>query len=377
MRIFGVRLAEIRLPLREAFASRADLRAERRILLVEIRGSEGAVGWGECVAGETPAYTSETTETAWHVLTRWILPGLPGREVLDPVEILAPVRWIRGHRMALAAVEMACWDLQAKELGLPLRELLGAEDVPIRSAIAIGLQPDREGLLRRVRDAVERGYALVKLKVDPAVGLDHLRIVRAELPDLPLAIDANGGWAGRDPEELAELDDLGLELIEQPLGRMDFVGHARLQERLRTPICLDESLTGEDELRLALHLGACRAASIKPGLVGGLRTARRMHDLAREAGVPMRIGGMLESGIGRAHNLALAALPGFSIPGDVSESARYWERDVVVPPLSFDEGRMPPTRGVGIGVEPDRARIDALTVRELRFGELAGAGGGG
>jgi O-succinylbenzoate synthase len=224
--------------------------------------------------------------------------------------------------------------------------------------------------LERIAAALEAGYSAVKLKVEPGREIEVAGAARDRFPDVPLAVDANGAYAGHDGKGLEILDDLGLLWIEQPLGRMDFLGHARLQERLRTPICLDESIGSSDELQLALTLGACKAVSIKPGQVGGHGPARELHDLCLARGVPIRCGGMLESGIGRAHNLALATLPGFTLPGDISESRRYWERDLVVPEFELDQGRMTPSPLPGIGVAPDLSHIRESTVRRAIFGTI-------
>jgi len=371
VRITGAELIEVRMPLREPFISSAGPRSERRVLLLRVRGDEGHEGWGECVAGETPAYSPETTETAWHVLNRFILPGFVGRDVLDPVEILGSSRWIRGHHMALAAAEMACWDLQARELGMPLRELLGGEDEGVPVAIVLGVHVDSGALVARVEEVLDSGYAMVKLKVGPGHDIEPVRTLRKRFPTLPLAADANGAYTLEDLPRLRELDEFALVMLEQPLPPAAWLEHARMQSTMQTPICLDESITGEAELRLALELEACRMVSLKPGLVGGLRIARRMHDLCRDRGVPLRCGGMLESGIGRAHNLALASLPGFVVPGDLSESRRYWVQDLVTPEFELVGGLMPPAQGAGIGVEPKLGRIQEFAVRRTGFGDLA------
>lgn len=331
---------------------------------------EGFEGWGECVAGETPAYSCETTETAWHALTTFILPALIGSEPEGPDEILAPVAWIQGHAMAKATAEMAAWDLQAREQSVPLWDLLGGSDEGVPVALVVGLQSDETALLRRIEEGVDRGYALVKLKIKPGRDIATLRSVRRNFPDLRLAVDANGAYSTGDRALLESVDDFGLAFLEQPLAREDLTGHARLQAGLRTPICLDESITSKEQLELALELGACRMVSLKPGQVGGFGVARALHDHCLTSDIPVRCGGMLETGIGRAHTLALATLPGFTIPGDISESRRYWNRDLVDPEWELQAGRMVPHPGPGIGVQPDEDRIEELTVRRTGFGSL-------
>jgi len=370
VRLVGAELLEVRLPLREVFTISSGSRRDRRILLLRVRSGEGTEGWGECVAGEDPSYSYETTETAWHTLSSFLLPPLISREFLGPEEIRAPMAWVRGHRMAKAGIEMALWDLQAKELGVPLWELLGGSGDPIPVGVSVGLQPSDEELLRKVEGYLERGYARIKLKIKPGRDVAMIRRVRERFPDTSLLADANSAYTLADRERLAELDELDLMMVEQPLGDEDYLDHAELQAGLRTPICLDESIRSEGDARLAISLGACRIVNVKPGRVGGLLEARAIHDLCRERGVPVWCGGMLESGIGRAHNLALASLPGFTLPGDISESRRYWERDLVTPEFSLEGGRMPLPSGPGIGVEPDLERIRSLTVRRLGFGTL-------
>lgn len=370
MRISGLELIEIRLPLREPFTASFGSRSHRRILLLRVEGCEREEGWGECVAGEDPSYSYETTETAWHILNRFILPALLGREIQGPEELAAVSAAVRGHPMAKATVEMAVWDLQAKEIGVPLWELLGGSGAPIPVGVSVGIQPDDDALLRKADEYLARGYARVKLKIKPGRDVDTVRAVRERFPAAQLSVDANAAYTLADASRLKELDAFDLLMVEQPLGHQDFADHARLQELLDTPICLDESIRSEGDARLALELGACQVVSVKPGPVGGLAGARAIHNLCDERGVPAWCGGMLESGIGRAHNLCLATLPGFSLPGDISESRRYWDRDIVNPEFTLDEGRMTPLVEPGIGVEPDRDRIRRLAVRHVAYGRL-------
>jgi o-succinylbenzoate synthase len=366
MKIDALELREIRLPLREPFAISSGSRQDRRILLLTLR-AEGVEGWGECVAGEDPGYSYETTDTAWHVLTTHLLPGLPGREILGPEECLAHAPHVRGHPMARATVEMATWDLTARAIGVSLRELLGADERPVPVGVSVGLQPDDATLLQKVEGYLDEGYLRVKIKIRPGRDVEMLQAVRDRFPELALMADANSAYTLADLSLLKELDELGLTMIEQPLGHEDLLDHAALQAELATPVCLDESIRSTADLRLALHLGSGRVINIKPGRVGGLAEARDVHDLSRDAGIPVWCGGMLESGIGRGFNVALAGLPGFTLPGDLSGSRRYWHEDIVTPEWVPDAGWMSPVEGPGIGVEPRLARIDALTHRSVRF----------
>jgi len=367
VRLQSFHLRELRLPLREVFEISSGARQARRILLLTVR-AEGAEGWGECVAAEDPGYSYETTDTAWHVLTDFLLPRLVGHEVEGPEEILHPVAWVRGHRMARAAVEMAAWDLQAKLIGVPLWELLGGRGEPVRVGVSVGLQQGDDILLRKVEGFLDEGYARIKLKIKPGRDVEMVRKVREHFPDALLMADANSAYTLADAPIFGELDDLDLLMIEQPLGHEDLLDHAALQARIRTPICLDESIRSLEDVRLALELDATRIINIKPGRVGGLASSRAIHDECRRRKIPVWCGGMLESGVGRAHNLALATLPGFTLPGDISASRRYWERDIVVPEFELQDGAMVPPDGPGIGVEPDLDRIGELTVREWTSG---------
>jgi o-succinylbenzoate synthase len=366
MRIERAELREIPLRLKEYFEISSGGKQDRRILLLTLHG-EGLEGWGECVAGEDPAYSYETTETAWHLLNDFILPRVVGREAADPEDALAPVAWIRGHRMAKAAVEMAAWDLAARLDGVSLSRKLGGVRSSVPVGVSVGIQKTDEALLAKVAGYVEEGYARVKIKIKPGRDVEMLAGVREAFPDLPLMADANSAYKLADAPRLKELDALKLMMIEQPLSYDDFLDHARLQEQLDTPVCLDESVESVGDLRLALELGSCRIVNIKPGRVGGHASSRRIHDLMGAHGMPVWCGGMLESGVGRAHNVALASLEGFTLPGDISASRRYWEWDIVAPEFEVVEGAMAVPAGVGIGVTPDVERIESLTVRRATF----------
>lgn len=362
MRVSRAVLREVPLQLKEFFEISSGGTQARRVLLLSLE-ADGVAGWSECVAGEAPGYSYETTETAWHVLTRWLLPQVVGTEAEDGRD-LCPAPWLRGHPMARAAVEMAGWDLEAKRRGVPLCDLIGGEARTVPVGVSIGLQKSDTDLLARVDAYLSEGYRKIKLKIKPGRDVEMLRAVRERFKDAPLMADANSAYAlSRDLPRLREMDDLGLMMIEQPLNHEDLIDHAQLQRNIDTPVCLDESIRSEGDARLALHLRAGRIVNIKPGRVGGLRSSMAIHDVCLAAGWPVWCGGMLESGIGRAHNVALATLPGFTIPGDISDSKRYWEEDIVHPEFEMDDGMMPVPDGPGIGVEPRMERIEALTAR--------------
>jgi len=359
-------LRELRLALREYFEISSGGMRERRILLLTLY-SDGLEGWGECVAPEEPNYTYENTATAWHTLTNFLLPAMVGMEWDHPTRVLGPVAWIRGHRMAKAGAEMAAWDLWARSRGESLAQAVGGKREEVRVGVSVGLKPTDDELMDAVNSYVEAGYARVKIKIKPGRDIEMLARLRERFPDTQLMADANSAYRLSDSPRLRELDPLGLMMIEQPLRHDDYLDHAMLQQELATPVCLDESIRSAGDTSLALSLGSCRVINIKPGRVGGIGESRRIHDLALASGLPVWCGGMLESGIGRAHNLAVASLPGFSLPGDISESRRYWEQDIVEPEFVMNRGTMRVPTGPGIGVGIDEGRIRALTVREARF----------
>ncbi len=370
--IVGITLREIRLPLREPFQISSGTVSERRIALLELRDGNGVTAWSECVAGETPNYSPETIDTAWIAITQWVAPRVLSRPMKAPGDVHVSLeRDIRGHAMAKAAVEMGIWGLEAQRLGMPLARLIGGTRSEIAVGISLGIQHSPDALVARARAALAEGYRKIKIKIKPGADVAYVAAVRSALgPDAPLMADANNAYALDAADSLIALDALGLMMIEQPLAWDDLVRHADLQKRLRTPLCLDESITSLDRAQDMVRLGSGRIVNIKPGRVGGFTSSIAIHDFCEEKAVPVWCGGMLESGIGRAYNVALASLPNFVKPGDVSPSSRYWERDVVTPEWTMTNGMMRvPLDRPGIGVDVDRDRIDDLTVREEVLGE--------
>jgi o-succinylbenzoate synthase len=365
MRIQSVELREIRLPLREPFRISSGAVTERRILLLRLTAADGAEAWSECVAGEEPNYSPETVDTAWLAIRAWLAPRLLNREIAGgraADAILA--QGVRGHRMARAALEMGVWELEARQAGIPLARLLGGTRTHIDVGISLGIQATPAALLERARAALAAGYRKIKLKIQPGSDIEYVAAVRDALgPDAALMVDANNAYAPSDAALLVRLDAFGLTMIEQPLDHEDLLRHAELQRMLRTPLCLDESITSADRAEDMIRLAAGRIINIKPGRVGGFTQSIAIHDLCARAGIPVWCGGMLESGIGRGYNVALASLPNFSLPGDVSPSARYWARDIVRPEWTMESGRVRVPDGPGIGVEVDAGFIDDLTVR--------------
>ncbi|MGH7637836.1 MAG: o-succinylbenzoate synthase [Gemmatimonadaceae bacterium] len=365
-------LREIRLRLREPFRISSGIVDERRILLLELYDATGASEWAECVAGEQPNYSPETIDTAWLAIREWLAPRVLGKNIGAPEAVHDLLeRNVSGHNMAKAAIEMGCHGLSARMEGLSLSAAIAGERTHVATGISIGIQRDANALVERATRALRDGYRKIKVKIQPGADVEYVRAVRSALPpDTDLMADANSSYGLADAEHLAELDEFDLIMIEQPLHRDDLVRHAQLQARLKTPLCLDESITDVARCEDMIALGSGRIVNIKPGRVGGYTIARRIHDTCAAHGIPVWCGGMLESGVGRAYNVALASLPNFKLPGDLSPSARYWERDIVQPEWTMDgDGMVAVPRGrPGIGVEVDRDRVDALTVRveELR-----------
>lgn len=360
-------LREIRLPLKEPFEISSGTVTDRRIFLLQLRDVNGVTGWGECVAGEAPNYSAETVETAWLAIREWIAPRVLGRTFHHPREIFPVLEEnFRGHNMAKAAVEMGAWELAAQIQGVPLSRLLGGTRAKIAAGISLGIQKNPEILVEKARACRAQGYRKIKVKIKPGADVAFVAAVREALgPEAPMMVDANNAFSLNDIDLLKKLDAFDLIMIEQPLAWDDIVRHAALQKQLKTPICLDESITGLDKAEDMLALGSGRIINIKPGRVGGFTASIAIHDFCAKNGIPVWCGGMLESGIGRAHNVALASLPNFVLPGDLSPSSRYWERDIVTPEWTMDaEGMVTvPLDKPGMGVTVNLDRVDELTVR--------------
>jgi O-succinylbenzoate synthase len=362
-----ITLREIRLTLKEPFRISSGLMHERRIALLELEDVDGATAWSECVAFQSPNYTPETIETAWLAIREWLAPRLLGRTLAGPGDVHALLEEnIKGHNMAKAALEMGCWGLAAEKTGVSLSHLLGGTRDRVPTGISLGIQSEPSALVARAEAAVAEGYRKIKVKIRPGQDVEYVRAVRRALGSgIGIMADANSAYSLDAAAHLATLDAFDLIMLEQPLGDDDLVRHATLQRRMKTPICLDESITSVARAEDMIQLGSGRIVNIKPGRVGGFVVARAIHDVCAAAGLPVWCGGMLETGIGRAYNVALASLPNFSLPGDLSPSARYWARDVVTPEWTMDaEGmvRVPRDRP-GLGISVDTGMIDELTVR--------------
>ena len=349
MRVDQVEVRRVTLPLRFPFETSFGRTTTKQFLLVSV-SADGVTGHAECVADADPFYLPETNITAHHVLRDFLVPLAFGLEIGHPREVLPALSRVRGHEMAKAALEMAVWELWARRDGVPLWHVLGGRGGEIAAGVSVGLQRDEAALLERVAAEVAAGYRRLKVKIKPGRDVALVEAIRARFPRLPLMVDANSAYTLADADHLRELDRFSLMMIEQPLGWDDIVDHAALQERLETPVCLDESIRSPDDARRALSLGACRVVNVKVGRVGGFSGALAVHDACRARGVPVWCGGMLESGIGRLANVHLQTLAGFTLPGDTSASARYFEEDLVDPPVVVSaEGTIAVPDGPGIG----------------------------
>jgi O-succinylbenzoate synthase len=371
VRIERLELRLLRLPLVRFFETSFGRVYDRQFLLVTVEG-DGERGLGECVADGNPFYSAETTGTAWHIISEFLAPLVLGKRFDHPREVYPALAAIRGNQMAKAAIEMAAWDLAARQRGVSLSTLLGQGQGEVRasieSGVSIGIQDSIDELLERIEVERAAGYRRVKIKIKPGWDVDAVARVRDRFPDLPLMVDANAAYELDDAPLLNELDRFNLTMIEQPLDYDDLWDHSRLQKVLRTPVCLDESIHTVKIGEAAIMLGACRIINIKPGRVGGHAESIRLHDLAAAHGVPVWHGGMLESGIGRAHNIHLSTLPNFSLPGDVAASRRYYAPDLIEPEIVVrPDGTIAVPDGPGIGVHVVAARVAAATEQTMEL----------
>ena len=367
MRVREIVLREVRMKLVAPFETSVERTNVRRIILVEA-DVDGTAGWGECVAGETPSYSPETTDTAWHILRDHLWPLLKGREFGSAAEVWDLLGHVRGNNMAKAALEAAIWEAEARQKSMPLSKLLGGTREEIACGVSVGIKDSLDELVAVVKKELAAGYQRIKIKIKPSKDLEQVQRLRQDFPRIKLMVDANSAYTLEEWPLLKQLEGFYLMMIEQPLGWDDLYSHIELQKKLDTPICLDECIHSEEQARAAVELGACKIINIKLGRVGGYTVARRIHDFCQQRGVPVWCGGMLESGIGRAHNIALSTLPNFTLPGDVSASKRYWVQDLIDPEVTVSpQGTIRVPTGPGIGFEPRLELIEKLTIRKERL----------
>ncbi|PYX58676.1 MAG: o-succinylbenzoate synthase [Acidobacteria bacterium] len=364
MKIEFINLREIKMRLRSPFETSFGVTQDRRIVLVEV-SADGVTGWGEITTDETPSYNPETTQTAWHIISDFIAPSLIGNNLAAASDFPERTEGIRGHHMAKAGVENALWDIEAQQRGVPLWKLLGGTLEQIACGVSLGIRENPQSLVKKVEEELKSGYQRIKLKIKPGKDLASVAAVRKQFPDIRLSVDANSAYRLEDAPHLKELDEFNLLMIEQPLYWDDIHSHAKLQSQIKTAICLDECIHNARHAATAIELGACRIINIKLGRVGGHSEARRVQDVCRQQSVPAWCGGMLESGIGRVHNIAMSTLPGFTLPGDVSASHRYWDEDIIDPEVTVSpNGTIAAPKSPGLGYTVRRSAVNKLTVRQ-------------
>ena len=355
--IKAIELTEISLPLAHFFETSFGRTYERRIILVRVEDADGAEGWGEATCGEQPHYSDEWTDSAWVTIEKVLAPMVAGKTFEKAADVWDAFSKIRGHRMSKAAIETACWHLEAKKLGVPLWRHIGGTRCQIECGVSIGIQDSVEKLFEKIQIELNAGYRRIKIKIKPGWDHDVIRQVREWFGDIKLMADANSAYTLDDIELFKRMDEFGLMMLEQPLAYDDMLDHAKLQREIKTPICLDESIRSPDDARKAIELGACRIVNVKLGRVGGFSKAKQIEEICRTANIPVWCGGMLESGIGRAHNIAMSTLAGFTLPGDVSASKRYWHEDIIQPAVEVSANGTiiaSDARGTGFDVRVDR-----------------------
>lgn len=368
IKIRTIELIEINLPLVHFFETSFGRTYERRIILVRAVSDDGAEGWGEITCGEVPGYSDEWTDSAWVTTEKILAPMVLGHAVTDASQVFDLMKSARGHRMSKAGIETACWDLEAKKLGVPLWKHLGGVNREIACGVSIGIQDSVEQLIEKVQVEVDAGYQRIKIKIAPHWDYDVIKRVRAAFPGIELMGDANSAYTLADIDKLKSLDEFDLMMLEQPLSHDDIIDHAELQRQITTPICLDEPIKSPADARKAIELKSGRIINLKNGRVGGHAQSKQIEELCRTNDIPVWCGGMLESGIGRAHNIAISTLAGYTMPGDVSASKRYWHEDIIEPEvLVSPHGTITAPDAPGIGFEVRRERIEKLAVRRTNI----------
>jgi O-succinylbenzoate synthase len=367
MHIERIELRHIKMVLVSPFVTSMGTEYDEEHIIVRV-DADGVTGWGESVAEGTPFYSYETVQTAWHILQDFLIPSILGKEIASVDEAIASYAKVRGHMMAKAGLEAALWDAFAKKADIPLSKMLGGTREKIDVGVSIGIQSSVPELIKKVEGYLREGYKRIKIKISPGFDLQFVEALRKEFGDILLQVDANSAYTLEDTGIFKKMDAYNLSLIEQPLGYEDIFDHSKLQRELKTAICLDESIHSLDDTRAAIELGSCRIINIKPGRVGGYTESKLIHDYCASMNIPVWHGGMLESGIGRAGNVALASLPNFILPGDISASKRYYVEDIVDPEFVVNpDGTMDVPAKPGIGVEVNMKMLEKVTVKSQSY----------
>lgn len=370
MKIKSIELIEIQMPLKHFFETSFGRTYERRIILTRVEDADGFEGWGECTAGEKPGYSEEWTDSCWVTIEKILAPLVIGKELKKASDVWALMKKVRGNRMSKAAIETAVWDLEAKKLNIPLWKHLGGVRSEIACGVSIGIQDSVEQLLEKIQTELDAGYRRIKIKIAPGWDFEVIKKVREKFGDILLMGDANSAYSLEDIDLFKKMDKFDLMMFEQPLSHDDIFDHAKLQAEIKTPVCLDESIHSPADACQAIEMKACQIINIKLGRVGGHFQAKSVEEVCRNSKIPVWCGGMLEAGIGRSHNIAMSTLAGFTLPGDVSASRRYWHEDIIEPEVEvFENGTITAPKNAGIGFEIKRDRIDNLTVKNIEIKE--------
>lgn len=367
MKIKEIILRHLKMRMKSPFSTSFGTLQDKEFILLEAKDENGNIGWGESVAFYSPWYSEETLRTNWHILEDFIIPALLNKEIAHPDVVSQQLSFIRKNNMAKSTIEGAYWDLYSQEKGISLAEALGGKKTKIEVGISIGIQNTIDDLLKLIDGYVAEGYKRMKVKIKPSWDVEVMREIRKRFPNIPLMADANSAYSLKDIDLLKQLDEFDLMMIEQPLASDDIIDHAKLQKEISTPVCLDESIHSFEDTRKAIELGSCKIINIKIGRVGGLTESKKIHDFCEKEQIPVWCGGMLESGIGRAHNIALTTLSNFILPGDTAGSSRYWEKDIINPEVIVEDGYITVPEKPGIGYEPNREIIKQFTVFEKKY----------
>lgn len=360
-------LHKMKMRMKNPFTTSFGTQQDRLFILVEAKSDQGVSGWGECVTTGLPLYSEEFTESSWLMLEQFLIPLVVQTEVNHPDELYERFQMYKRNNIAKAALEGAIWDLYAKTEGVSLATALGGEKSKVDVGISLGIQDNVQDLLQSIKEQTDEGYKRIKVKIKPGKDIEVLREIRNHFPDIPLMVDANSAYTLDDIDTLKAMDQFHLMMIEQPLMAGDIIDHAKLQKQLDTPICLDESIHSYENVRQAIELGSCEIINMKVGRVGGLTQARKIHDLCKANNMPLWCGGMLESGVGRAHNIAVTSLSNFTLPGDTASSARYWDKDIITPEVVAENGELHVPNKPGIGYEVDIEAIEKNTLQRKVF----------
>lgn len=367
MEIKSIKLRHIKMDLLTPFTTSIGTEFDKDFILVEVKSKSGLSGWAESVSIKEPIYNEETVNTNWHIMSDFLIPLILREPIVHPDEVSERFRHIRGNYNAKAALECAIWDLYAREQNLSLAKALGGVKDKIEVGVSVGIQKSEKAMIQQIENYVSEGYKRIKIKIKRDWDVHILRAIRREFPAIPLMADANCAYTLEDIEHLQSLDEFQLMMIEQPFASDDIIDHAKLQEKLLTPICLDESIHTVDDARKAIELGSCKIINLKIGRVGGLTESKKIHDLCMKHNIPMWCGGMLEAGIGRAYNVAITSLSNFTLPGDTAPSSHYWKQDIIEPEVEMKDGYIYIPEGPGIGYEPSLSKIEEVTLYSKTF----------